>query len=327
MKRGRFAIVAGLGVLAVALGLTVAGGGSGPDEGAPEVVIRPVEPPEAGGATSPAGTLTLEEILSRQKAVELRVRGIAGRLALANAALCGRRVGPMVGLSVVDRVDPASITEAEAMRAVYGALGVVLAVFEGSPAAGIVAPGDRILAVDGAPFEGLEMFGAALAGDGRAALEIARDGRRLTVDVTTAPACAVPVGVSRAAAATLARSEGRVLIGKGADVALPDDRDLALAIARAMARQAVVPDTGEPDDALALAALDRRADRLGLFMLARAGYATADLAAAWFDVADRLPAILELPPEPEAQSARRGAIEAVVADLDAKAAAGDPIEP
>lgn len=236
--------------------------------------------------------------LTRQ---DVRVAGVAWRLALANADLCPVN-RPRAGwtLQSAGQYGGELRPLAEARYGLDGDLPGILAAPAGSPAAEAgLAPGDLILAVNGQPlqrgpgagresYDGLEaniaVLDAALA-RGPASLQVRREGVERTVPLRPVPACAYPTQVE--VTGTLrGRADGRhIFISDGMANLAADDDQLAFVLAHELAH-AVLEHRTRPDvvgvrgasnwaismrRGLSLSA-EADADRMGLFLAARSGF-------------------------------------------------------
>lgn len=244
------------------------------------------------------GPRTRLDNLTRQ---DVRVAGVAWRLALANADLCPvdqQRAGWT--LQSASQYGGEMRPLAEHRYGLDGDLPGVLAVPAGSPAAVAgLQPGDLILAVNGQPlrrggggtgesYDGLEaniaVLDLALA-RGQVQLLVRRDGAERTVALRPVLACAYPTQVE--ITGTLrGRADGRhIFISDGMANLAADDDQLAFVLAHELAH-AVLEHRTQPDvvgvrgasnwaismrKGLSLGA-EADADHMGLFLTARAGF-------------------------------------------------------
>jgi len=254
--------------------------------------------PDAGAAYIQDGPAVR---LERLTDLDVRVAGVAWTLALANADLCPVN-RPRAGwtLQSAGQYGAELRPLAEARYGLWGDLPGVLAAPPGSPAAEAgLAPGDLILSVNGQPlaegdalagesYDGLQANTAVLDGAlarGPVSLRVRRNGVEREVGVRPVSACAYPTQVE--VTGTLrSRTDGRhIFISDGMANLAGNEDELAFVLAHELAH-AVLEHRTQPDvvgvrgglnwaislrRGLSLSA-EADADRLGLFLLARAGF-------------------------------------------------------
>ena len=274
------------------------------------------------------------------QALEQRLAAAAFRLTTANAALCDSRA-PQTGMTIHDALQYGPGARAGAVR--YFRLTdapAVMAVAPDSPAdrAGLKA-GDAITTVNGrslrspvpidAPvgYEGVarawSLIGAELA-RGPATLSVTRAGQALELTLEPVDGCdwqtqLVPSGTINAF------SDGRVVSLTTAltRYAARDD-ELAAVVGHEMAhnllRHAAHPVGSRRDR-------ERQADRVGLYLTARAGYDISGASAFWRRFGeDSWQARLGMLTHPGSDS-RSHALAVVGSEIEAKRAAGQPLVP
>lgn len=332
---------------ALALGLTGALGGalSACGHAAPPTSLA-----QAGPETRLEGLTALDR----------RVAGVAWRLALANADLCPV-VRPRAGWSLqsAGQYGPELRPLAERRYGLQGDLPGVLAAPPGSPAAAAgLAAGDLLLAANGqalepgfAPggesYDGLQANIEVLdqaAARGPVVLRVRRGGAERAVTLRPVPACAYATQVE--VTGTLrSRADGRhVFISDGMANLAGNDDELAFVLAHELAHAvlehrtdpAVTGARGEANGRITLRrglslSAEADADRMGLYLLARAGfdphaavefltrYAEVDGGSAFIQV--NAGGIYASPP------ARRRALGPVLADIVARRQANRPLIP
>lgn len=309
---------------------------------------------ESGGVTDPPQARL--DHLTRQ---DVRVSRVSWRLALANADLCPvNRLRAGWTLQSASQYGGELRPLAEARYGLDGDLPGVLAVPEGSPGAeaGLQA-GDLILSVNGRhlqrggpateSYDGLQaniaVLDAALM-QGPAQLQVRRGGVERAVTLRPVLACAYPTQVE--VTGTLGgRADGRHIFisDRMAGLAATDDQlafVLAHELAHAVLEHRTRPDvTGSRGTANAAITLRRGlssrseadADRMGLFLAARAGF---DPRAA-MDFLDAFEAVDTAPRDTrrnaqgvyEAVSLRREALEPVLADIAERRTTGRTLIP
>lgn len=262
----------------------------------------------AGGCGHPApdaGAATLQDTptvrLERLTSLDVRVADVAWTLALANADLCPvNRLRAGWTLQSAGQYGAELRPLAEARYGLAGDLPGILAAPPRSPAAEAgLAPGDLILAVNGQAlaegqaaavesYDGLQANTAVLDGAlarGPATLTVRRAGAVREVMVRPVLACAWPTQVE-VTGTFRSRTDGRhIFISDGMANLAQNEDELAFVLAHELAH-AVLEHRTQPDvtgvrgglnwalsmrRGLSLAA-EADADRLGLFLLARAGF-------------------------------------------------------
>ncbi|MDJ0865337.1 MAG: M48 family metallopeptidase [Myxococcota bacterium] len=263
-------------------------------------------------------------------AVYVRIQTVAVRLSLASAPLC-EHVGPVLGAAIARRKDfvaGGNDTEVERTFGVSERV-TVLALAEASPAgrAGL-RPGDRILAVDGEEIDRTSDVFRRLRGSdaGSPTLRIEREGEIRELRLPRSDGCAqgFMVFVGSGADTVRHRNGQEVLVPTGLVDFARDDDELAIALSHQLAHN-VLGRMWRAED-------EPPADRLGLFMAARAGYDVGKAPAFW----DRLAA-----DEPwkisddmqggrnlhAAMALRAPVIRDTVEEIERRIAAGDPLVP
>jgi len=309
--------------------------------------------PSAGAGLEISGPA--EQRLIALTNLDQRVARVGHRLSVANAELCPA-VRNAAGwlLHAASQYSPELRTHAAARFGLDGDLPGVLAVPDGSPAAraGLVQ-GDLILGVNGetltrgpdrraAAFEGLEAnlqrLDLALA-RGPVTLVVRRDGQDRTVSLTPELACGYDVQLDPSDELN-ARADGKRLFitTAMAGFAATDD-ELALVLGHELAHHVLGhQDWHEAEtrgrQTRTVPALsdtpggnERQADRVGLYLAARAGFDTAVAPGFWrrfgaYNWRVRFPQW----GHPSAE-ARARALEAVQADISARREAGQPLVP
>lgn len=332
-------------IAAAALGLALVAGGCGhpaPDAGA------------AGLQDSPAVRL------ERLTGLDVRVADVAWTLALANADLCPvNRLRAGWTLQSAGQYGAELRPLAEAHYGLSGDLPGILAAPASSPAAEAgLAPGDLILSVNGQPladgpsaavesYDGLQANAAVLDGAltrGPAVLTVRRQGAVREVTVRPVLACAYPTQVE-VTGTFRSRTDGRhVFISDGMANLAQNGDELAFVLAHELAH-AVLEHRTQPDvtgvrgglnwalsmrRGLSLSA-EADADRLGLFLLTRAGFDP------WrsiefltrYEAADGGARSVQFNAGGvyESASGRRRALQPVLADIAQRKAAGGPLIP
>lgn len=308
----------------------------------------------AGAAPLASPGAQRQSLLALQ-AADLRVATIAYRLAAAGEPICPIKTR-LTGLTIHDAAQYAPALRPAARR-LLGAVDRVgvLAVAAGSPAAraGVMA-GDVIVSVDGRPLSpSPETATASYAGVAAAyamlerassarlvSLEIERAGIGLALPIAPVTGCASQVQL-RTSPEIEAKADGRIVSVTTAllDYVANDD-ELALAIGHEMAHNALGHRAMLEGQGLRrgtsgsygrgnaqVLAVERAADRLGYYLMARAGFDPGVAASFW----ERLhvgPARSRRPPEthPDA-NARIDEAKRIAIEIADKRAAGNALTP
>jgi len=309
-------------------------------------------------SSSPASAAEVDGALRLAALTELdqRVAQVAWRLSEANAELC-----PAVRLSAGWALHSARQysldlrPHAEARFGLRGDLPGVLAAPAGSPAADVgLQTGDLLLSVDGAPLEegpaggapswdglgrNLRVVDAALA-DGTAVFDVQRGDDTREVAVRPVRACGYDVQLNPSDELN-ARADGRRLFISTALAGFAaNDDELALILGHELAHHVLrhrhwseVGGAGRRANEPAWRAeggeggAERQADRVGLYLLARAGYDPGVAAPFWRRFGEsnwrvRFPQIGHA-----SAAARARALEEVRREIEAKRTAGEPLLP
>lgn len=309
--------------------------------------------PSAGAGLEISGPA--EQRLIALTNLDQRVARVGHRLSAANAELCPA-VRNSAGwlLHAASQYSPELRPHAEARFGLDGDLPGLLAVPDGSPAARAgLRQGDLILGVDGeslargpdrraAAYEGLEAnlqrLDLALA-RGPVTLVVRRDGDDRTVSLTPALACGYDVQLDPSDELN-ARADGKRLFitTAMAGFAATDD-ELALVLGHELAHHVLehrdwheAETRGRQTQTVpALSDVpggsERQADRVGLYLAARAGFDTAVAPGFWrrfgaYNWRVRFPQWNH----PSAE-ARARALEAVQAEINARRETGQPLVP
>jgi membrane-associated protease RseP (regulator of RpoE activity) len=303
----------------------------------------------AGCSTRPAATpnrnLSVDALQKEfaEAAVRLYVRRHARLLAVsyairtAGTPLCGDAIGPILGIAVWRSNPLFGRPFFEALERIYGVWAgslAVVAVQPGSPAerAGIRV-GDQILRLGGeAVHSDIDLFDRAAAFEvGTIPIALLRDGREARVAVDPLPACRPEAFIEIGDLMLTDRARGdHFYVTSGFIRFAKTDDELALVVAHELAHRIsgmrVVPGPQ----------VEVRADRLGLYLAARAGYDVSVAAAFWDRVALEQPWSLSddvehygwtrVPPHGYMPS-RAAAIRKVVAEIQRKIEHGETLRP
>lgn len=298
-------------------------------------------PPSATPDHEFSDTALLEEFA--EASVRLYVRRHARLLAVSYAIrtagtdLCGDAVGPILGIAAWRSNPLFGRPFFEALERIYGVWAgsiAVVAVQPGSPAdrAGIRV-GDQIRSVaGGAIHSDVELFDRAAAFEaGAIPIALLRDEQEIRVTVEPLPACRPEAFIEIGDLMLTDRARGdHFYVTSGFIRFAKTDDELALVVAHELAHRIsgmrVVPGPQ----------VEVRADRLGLYLAARAGYDISVAPAFWDRVALEQPWSLSddvehygwtrVPPHGYMPS-RAAAIRKIVAEIQRKIENGEPLQP
>lgn len=268
---------------------------------------------------------------------QVRLLAVSYAIRTAGAAVCGDAVSPILGIAVWRSNPLFGRAFFQALERGYGISAgslAVVAVQPGSPAdrAGIRV-GDQILAVGGgAVHSDVDLFDRAAAFEaGAIPMALLHDGREIHASVDPLPACRPEAFIEIGDLMLTDRARGdHFYVTSGFIRFAKTDDELALVVAHELAHRIsgtqVVPGPQ----------VEVRADRLGLYLAARAGYDISDAPAFWDRVAVEQPWSLSDDVEHYGWSrvpahgympSRAAAIRKVVAEIQHKIEHGEPLLP
>lgn len=310
---------------------------------------------------APARDLMLDALIARQE----RVYRIAAPLITKNAVLCRTSARPLLGFTAKNVYSfPADIASSVRKSLSLDDRLQVMQVLEGSGAmrAGLIR-GDILQSIQDMPLpegpqaetEAARLLAPVLKNLSEIRVNVQRRGQNLTVQVPLTLACAFAIDVGNSPNLNAYADGRRIMLTRGLLEALPADEDIAVLIARELAHNVlqharqlqqtatlssvidsllpmkpeIASYTGSSGIKPTPDKMDQDADRLGLFMLARAGYDPMNLAR----VSQRL---AELAPTSQSNSysalhpwteERRTLALATVKEIRQKQAAKKPLVP
>ncbi len=315
----------------------------------------------AAAAPSSASEDALRQLVSLQD----RLDRVAAPLLINNAALCRQNARHLLGFTAKNRHSYSQEFAAAAQKQFnLNERLQVTGVLAGSGAARAgVLPGDGLIAVEDKPMpegENAERQAAALLAPlvgkrSHVKLTIQRNGASQSVEIPLTTACAFRVELGNSDAVNTYGDGRRVMVTRGMMRMAQSDQELGLVLAREMAHDIlghaiqrrdsatiasvidnlirVHPDLGMVTGLSGIKPysqdLDASADHLGIYLAARAGYATADASAFWRRMAENTPASVAngftaLHP---ATSYRVAAIDRAVSGVRTKQASNKPLLP
>jgi hypothetical protein len=276
-----------------------------------------------------------DRAMEQLRAYRERLDRVYDALVLESASLCGPKVVPWLGVATIgpkDFVDWSQHLEtqadlrASAQRVLAMGEGLtVFAVAAGAPAgrAG-VQPGDVLERVNGRRVRRTPDLRKALEKrrTGPARLTLRRGGAALDLEVPYEAACDVPVFLSLGPAVWAFWTRQGITVSSGMMDRLGSDEELAFTLAHELGHELEDRTDASPKE------LERRADYLGCYLAARAGYPVSALPGFWKRWAAIAPLGIEpLGPTHPSTAERSLLLEATVAEIAAKQAAGLPLLP
>ncbi|NEX61990.1 M48 family metallopeptidase [Noviherbaspirillum galbum] len=324
----------------------------------------PAPAPAATPAVAPPPSA--EETLLRSIAAQQdRLYRVSAPLIVNNADLCRSHARNLLGLTAKNRYS-FSTDMAEAARRALG-LGEQLQVTGVLPGGGAarsgIRPGDILVAVDDKPFPAGEnaerqagmLLSPMITGKSSLKMTISRNGANLPVTVPPTYGCAYGIELGNSDNVTAYSDGHRVLITRGMLNTLSSDDELAYVMAKEMAHNSLAhanrlkinatagglidklvrlrPDPAATSGLAGLRPmpqeLDAMADKLSLYLLARAGYNVDRVIPFWERMASQYPATNQtaytaLHPATEY---RLAAMKKALADIKTKMAARKPLMP
>jgi hypothetical protein len=288
--------------------------------GTPRIVERPVEAPGLTPQMAAAAD-TLTKIADLQH----RLYKVAAPLLIQNAELCKGQARNLLGFTAKNRWSyPGDYNEAAHVAFGMDERLQVTGVLAGSGAARAgLQTGDVLLAAGGKPLPAGEhalsqagaIFGKIIASQASLPMTVERrrSERQLTIPVTRA--CAFAIELGNADNVNAYGDGSRVLVTRGMINFTHDDDELAFVLAKTMAHnmlghpamqrnsatigsiidnlKSIVPDTsmliGSGGIKAMPADVDAAADRLGIYLAARAGYDIEEAPAFWKRLAEAYP--------------------------------------
>jgi len=285
-----------------------------PTEAAPVTPVAPVAP------QVDTAKLQREADFRDMYAQQSRLYRVAGSLLVANPSLCRHSARNLLGFTAKNKYSYSS----EYIDAAHEVLGLddqlqVMHVMTGSGAASAgIQSGDRLVAVNGIPLpqganaehQAGAVLGPEISEHTSISLTVNRAGADMTVKVPLTHACAFLVLNGNTDQVNSYADGIRVMVTKGMMNATQTDEELAYVLSNEMAHNVlghpnkshmhdataqvidnyarVHPEPSSANDAQiksSTADYEVAADRLGLYMAARAGYAVANANAFWSRIA------------------------------------------
>jgi len=305
------------------------------------------------------------ETLTRMATLQDRLYKVSAPLLIDNAELCTRHARNLLGFTAKNRYTyPGQYNEAAHAVLGMGERLQVTNVLNGSGAAKAgLRQGDELVAAAGTPLptgpDALSkvgaVFGPIVTKQASLPLTIARNGRERDLTVPVTRACAFAIELGNADNVNAYADGSRIMVTRGMMGFVQNDDELAYVVAHTMAHNMlghaanqrnaatigsvidnltrITPDTSMLIGSSGIKAmpqsLDVAADRLAIYLLARADYRIENAGAFWKRFAATYPATVlngHTANHP-ALAQRTAAIDKAVAEVKAKKSANKPLTP
>lgn len=276
--------------------------------------------------SAPVAESAQHETLRSATALQERLDHVAGPLLLKNAAACKKQTRNLLGFSASNRYSYSEALSGAAQAALgLGEALQVTSVMSGSGAERVgLQRGDRLIAVGNKPMpqgknaelEAPAVLAPFVIDQTSVKLTVQREGKNLNLSVPLTRACGFRVELGNTDNINLYADGRRILVTRGMIKFVRSDEELAYVIAKGMAHnlfghthrlgmtetvgdainnlRQVRPDSGEniqnPKLKPMPQAMDAIADRLSLYLTARAGYAIEGAPEFWQRLATQHPA-------------------------------------
>lgn len=337
-----------------------------PPQVKPAPVAAPVPVPPQPIKPPPAPAYTPEQQALRQlSAQQARLYSVAAPLLVNNPQLCKGNARNLLGFTAKNQY---SYTD-EFIDAAHKGLGLderlqVTGVLAGSGAARVgVRPGDKLVSVDDNPMpqgrnaqgEALKILAPLVSGRSSVTLAVLRNGADVAMNVPLTLACAFGIELGNADHVNSYADGLRVLVTRGMLNFAATDEELAYVLARGMAHNVLKHPTRQrmsatvagiidnlvrmrPDMSVMVGTsgvkpatpdMDVAADKLALYMVARAGYSIDNALPFWQRLATQFPAgvlngYTAIHP---ATAARLSTVEKTILEIKAKLVEQKPLIP
>jgi len=314
---------AALPALGLSLALLLSGCGTQAVRPAPATPGAAQAPAEAPGLTPQMAAAA--ETLTRMADLQDRLYKVAAPLLIQNAELCKGQARNLLGFTAKNRWSyPGDYNEAAHVAFGMDERLQVTSVLAGSGAARVgLQTGDVLLAAGGkplptgqhAPTQAGGIFGKIIASSATLPMTIERRGSERQIAIPVTRTCAFAIELGNADNVNAYADGSRVLVTRGLIHFARNDDELAFVLAKTMAHnmlghaaaqrnketigsiidnlRSINPDTsmliGSGGIKAMPAEADAAADRLGIYLAARAGYDVADAPAFWRRLAEAYP--------------------------------------
>ncbi len=250
-----------------------------------------------------------------------RLQRISQRLRVAGAELCPKQQGPVLGLSFLDLADLSAPLSHVARRRYRERRALqVVDVFEGMPAARAgVRPGDALARVAGTRTRSRRGLSDAEIEGETVRIEVLRDGAKLSLELAALTGCRVH-SVAVRSDAIQAQTDGEQIQVHSALLREYDDLELAIVVGHELAHAIEWSYAGGPRT-------EERADRLGLYLVARAGFEPGDDPAVFEKLVRDLNRLREHPSTHPTTHQRTRAFRETVDEIRGKRERGEPLIP
>jgi hypothetical protein len=351
-------------VLGIAIAALLAACGTQAPIRQPGIPSGPVTETPEGTPLTPQ-MAAAADTLTKMAALQDRLYRVAAPLLIDNAELCAKHARNLLGFTAKNRHSYPGVYN----EAAHVAFGMderlqVTGVLAGSGAAKAgLRLGDDLVAAGGKPLPtgpnalagAAAVFGPIVASQAKLPLSIERDGHPRDLSIPVTRACGFGIELGNGDNVNAYADGPRVMVTRGMLAVTRNDDELAYVLARTMAHnmldhakaqrnQATLdsvidnltrmsPDTGMLTGSAGIKAmpanLDAAADRLAIFLLARADYNIEGAPAFWKRFAASHPASVAngFTANHPSTAARLTAMELAIEDVNAKKAAKKPIVP
>lgn len=305
------------------------------------------------------------ETLNKMAALQDRLYRVAAPLLIDNAELCKANARNLLGFTAKNRYAyPGEYNQAAHLVFGMDERLQVTGVLAGSGAAraglrtgdGLIAAGGKPLPTGPNALSGAgAIFGPLVSKQANLPMTIEREGSNRDINIPVTRACAFAIELGNADNINSYADDRRVMVTRGMIGFTRNDDELAFVLAKGMAHNVLGHATAQrssatiggiidslmsvrPDLSMLIGSggikattpeRDAAADRLSLYLLARAGYDIDDAAGFWRRLSTTYPATVlnSYTANHPATAARVAAIEAAVAEIKGKRAAKKPLVP
>ncbi|MBW2294607.1 MAG: hypothetical protein JRG94_20200 [Deltaproteobacteria bacterium] len=268
--------------------------------------------------------LALEHWLARSS----RLQQVAQRLQIAGRDICDPILSPILGASIVDlkllqeNLQPAARTRFGSEHRHY-----VTAVFAGTAAErGGLRVGDAVLTLNGSRVKGVERFyGFRRRSEVPNRLEIERGGESLTLSIETELGCRYPAWVVFDNRVNAAATGSSITFNSALMRVLPDDAMLAQVVGHELAHNIFWSSSITRRGGWASRKSEARADYVGVYLSALAGYPLVTGHEFQIGLQQRLESFMTRTSHPTTP-ARVLALRKTIEEIEQKQERGEPLE-
>lgn len=257
-----------------------------------------------------------------------RLQQIAQRLQIAGREICDPILSPILGATLADlkllheNLQPVARTRFGSEYRHY-----VTAVFADTAAErGGLHVGDAVLTLNGSPVKGVERFyGFRRPGGAPNRLEIERAGERLTLDIETELGCRFPASVVIDQHVNAYATGNSVIVNSALMRFLPDDAMVAQVVGHELAHNIFASPSSTRRGGWASRRSEARADYVGVYLSALAGYPLVTGLEFQLRLQERLDSFMARTTHPTTP-ARVLALRKTIEEIEQKRQRGEPLE-